>query len=107
MACHIPVDVVELAPVVLLLGYAVRATHVVTPLLSVVPASNWIVLLEAFAETVNVALPLVVTAEAKHELLDVQSVEAADSLTCARAKFGTSRKSRIQRYFLNLSQPFY
>ena len=54
-ACHVPVEVVELAAVVLFDGVAFMATHVVPPL--AVP-SNWIVLELAFALTVNVTEPM-------------------------------------------------
>lgn len=53
-ACHVPVDVVEAAAVVLFDGVALSATQVVPP--SPV-ASNWMVLALAFALTVNVAPP--------------------------------------------------
>jgi hypothetical protein len=81
-ACHVPVDVVELAAVVLFDGVTFNATQVVPPL---AVASNCSVLLDALALTVNVAPPTeVVIGSARHTFVVAQSEAAAESVAVTR-----------------------
>jgi hypothetical protein len=91
-ACHVPVDVVDVAAVVLLDGVAFSATQVVPPSPL---ASKTKVLPEALVVTVSVTPPACGSTDVIRQLVPVVVQVAAaalrDCFCCARARLDTHR----------------